>query len=92
MWGAVDESRMVSWNGNGVMTKQALIDAPLIPAGFRWFLRNPVECGGIKFGRDTSQNDIPGDEYSSGMMSFQISRQNGQKEMVPECNNQNTDY
>ena len=35
----------------------ALIDAPLIPARFRSFLRNPVESGGIKFGRDTSQND-----------------------------------
>ena len=47
---------------------RALIDAPLIPAGFRSFLRNPVESGGIKFGRDTSQNDILGDEYSCGMM------------------------
>ena len=72
---------------------QALIDAPLIPAGFRSFLRNPVESGGIKFGRDTSQNDILGDRYSSGMMSFWISRRNGprngQKGMQLECNNWN---
>ena len=74
----------------------ALIDAPLIPARFRSFLRNPVESGGIKFGRDTSQNDIPWDTNSSGMMSFLISRQNGprngQKGMQPECNNRNRYY
>ena len=74
----------------------ALIDAPLIPAGFRSFLRNPVEFIGIKFGRDTSQNDIPGDEYSCGMRSFLISHRNGprngQKGMQPECNNRNTYY
>ena len=70
----------------------ALINAPLIPAGFWSFLRNPVESGGIKFGRDTSQNDIPGDKYSGGMMSFLISHWNGQKGMVLECNNRNTDY
>ena len=70
------------------MLAGALIDAPLIPAGFWSFLRNPVEFGGIKFGRDTSQNDIPGDKYSSRMMSFLISHQNGsrngQKGMQPE--------
>ena len=77
-------------------TVGALIDAPLIPAGFRSFLRNPVESGGIKIGRDTSQNDIPGDEYSGGMMSFLIGRrngpQNGQKGMQPECNDRNIYY
>ena len=75
---------------------QALIDAPLIPAGFRSFLWNPVKSGGIKFGRDTSQNDIPGDKYSCGMRSFLISRRNGprngQKGMQPECNNRNRYY
>ena len=74
----------------------ALIDAPLIPAGFQSFLRNLVESGGIKFGRDTSQNDIPGDEYSCGMRSFLIScrngPRNGQKGMQLECKNQNTYY
>ena len=74
----------------------ALIDAPLIPAGFRSFLQNLVESGGIKFGRDTSQNNIPGDEYSCGMLSFLVSRwngpQNGQKGMQPECKNRNIDY
>ena len=74
----------------------ALIDAPLIPAGFRSFLQNPVESGGIKFGRDTSQNDILGDTNSSGMMSSLISRRNGprngQTGMQPECNNWNRYY
>ena len=37
---------------------RALINAPLIPAGFRSFLWNPVESRGIKFGRDNSQNHI----------------------------------
>ena len=68
----------------------ALINAPLIPAGFQSFLQNLVESRGINFGRHTSQNDIPGDKYSSGMMSFQISCRNGpwngQKGMQLECN------
>ena len=74
----------------------ALIDAPLIPARFWSFLQNPAESRGIKFGRDTSQNVIPGDKYSSGMMSFLISRRNGprngQKGMQPECNDRNIYY
>ena len=56
----------------------------LISAGFWSFLQNPVESRGIKFGRDTSQNDILGDKNSSRMMSFLISHWNGQKGMEPE--------
>ncbi|EDR05191.1 uncharacterized protein LACBIDRAFT_330008 [Laccaria bicolor S238N-H82] len=75
---------------------RGLYHAPLIPAGFWSFLWNPAESRGIKFGRDTSQNDIPGDKYSSGMMSFLISSRNGprngQKGMTPECNDWNLHY
>ena len=74
----------------------ALIDASLIPAGFWSFLQNLVESGGIKFGRDTSQNDFPGDEDSCRMRSFLISHQNSlwneQKGMQPQSNNRNTYY
>jgi hypothetical protein len=73
-----------------------LYHAPLIPAGFRSFLQNPAESRGIKFGPETSQNHIPGDEYSSGMMSFLISGRNGprngQKGMHKEWNDRNTHY
>jgi len=70
--------------------------APLIPAGFRSFLRNPAESRGIKIGPEPSQNDIPGDEYSGGMVSFLISSRNGprngQKGMHQERNDRNTHY
>jgi hypothetical protein len=68
---------------------QGLSHAPLIPAGFRSFLRNPVDSGGIKFGPETSQNDIPVDEYSCGIMSFLFSSRNGQKGMYQERNDRN---
>ena len=89
--GVGDEAR----KGKGVVwgcdqpKEGALINAPLIPAGFWSFLQNPVESSGIKFGRKTSQNVIPGDEYSCEMRSFLISCRNGpwngQKGMQPEC-------
>jgi hypothetical protein len=52
----------------------------------------PVDSRGIKFGPETSQNDIPVDEYCSGMMSFLISSWNGQKGMHQERNDRNTHY
>jgi len=70
--------------------------APLIPAGFQSFLRNPAESRGIKIGPEPSQNDILGDEYSGGMVSFLISSRNGprngQKGMHQERNDRNTHY
>ena len=45
-------------DGNGVKAstfddgkRGGLYSAPLIPAGIRSFLRNPVDSGGMKFGR-----------------------------------------
>jgi len=51
-----------------------------------------VESGGIKIGPEPSQNDILGDKYSSGMMSFLIGSQNGQRGMHQEWNDWNTHY
>jgi len=75
---------------------RGLNHAPLIPARFQSFLRNLAESRGIKIGPEPSQNDIPGDEYSSRMVSFLISSQNGprngQKGMHQEWNDWNTHY
>ena len=48
----------------------------LMPHWFFWsFLQNPVEFRGFKFGRDTSQNYIPGDKYLSSLHSSTYSYQ-----------------
>ena len=54
-----------------------LSDALHIPAGFRSFLRIPVDSGGIKFGRDISQI------YNSGGCKFQWNY--FIPELAPEC-------
>ena len=40
-----------TWDVENNAKKGRLYSAPLIPAGIRSFLQNPVDSGGMKFGR-----------------------------------------
>ena len=69
---------------------RGLYHAPVIPAGFRSFLRIPVDSGGIKFGGGPCQISIPGTPYSGGIELFRNLDRNGPRngpERNPaECN------